>query len=140
MAMKAAALPGAGAFWVINPTLQPQIWGLKSDTSGGFPLYTNDMRLAPDGGVLGSPLFKSEACKAYNTAGDILYIVPDGYVLAFEAGGVQNAVSLEFAFDQDLQSFRSTLRMGGAPTLSATLTRADGSNTTSNLVALAARS
>lgn len=139
-AIKANALGGPGGFWVVHPAVRTQIWGLKSDATAGYPLYVFDAQVAPGGRLLGDPMFHSQACKAYNTVGDILYIEPDGYVLAFEAGGVQQATSIEWAFDQDLTSYRATLRMGGSGTLSNKLTRADGSTYTSNLIALAARS
>lgn len=135
-AMLASALPGAGGFWLVSPTVMPQIWALKTDATAGYPLYTPDMRQSPEGALLGRPIFKSEAAKALNTTGDIMYVVPSGYVLAFN-GGVQTASTIAFAFDQDLQSFRATLRMGGVPTLSAKVTRAvGGSNYASNLIAL----
>jgi HK97 family phage major capsid protein len=135
MAMKAAALAGPGGFWVCHPLVQPMIWSLKSGT-GGFPLYTTDMKQSPDGSLLGAGVFVSEACKPLNTTGDIFYVKPGGYFLAIEAGGVQSATTISFAFDQNLQSFRSTLYMGGAPSLSAKVLRADGSNYASNLIAL----
>lgn len=138
MRMKAAALAGgAPGFWVAHPDVLPQVWALKSDATAGFPLYTTDMRLAPGGMLLGSGIYSSEAAKPLDTAGDILFIKPDGYFLAFEAGGPTNDTTIAFAFDQNLQSFRSTLYMGGAPSLSAKVLRADGASYTSNLIALA---
>jgi hypothetical protein len=109
---------------------------LKSGT-GGYPLYTTDFKMSPGGGLLGYPLYKSFGAKPLNTTGDILFVKPDGYFLAFEQGGPQNATTLSFAFDQNLQSFRSTLYMGGAPTLSAKVLLPDASTYVSNLVALA---
>jgi HK97 family phage major capsid protein len=136
IAMEALSLLGAGGFWIVHPTALPQVRTLKSGT-GGYPLYTTDFKQSPGGGLLGYPLYKSFAGKALNTTGDILFVKPDGYFLAFEQGGVQNATTIAFAFDQNLQSFRSTLYMGGAPTLGGTVTLPDGSTKVSNLVALA---
>jgi HK97 family phage major capsid protein len=136
----AASGIGSGSFWITHPLVRAQLWSLKSDATAGYPLYVMDARQSPTGALLGEPLFVSEAAKPYNTAGDIIRASPEGYVLAFEAGGVQQAVSLEFGFDQDLTCFRATLRMGGAPTLAGTVLRADATNYTSNLCVLAARS
>ena len=138
MRMKAAALTGgAPGFWIAHPDVLPQIWSLKSDATAGYPLYTTDMRASPGGALLGSGVFASEASKPLDTAGDVLFVKPDGYFLAFESGGPQNDTTIAFAFDQNLQSFRSTLYMGGAPSLSAKVLRADGTSYTSNLIALA---
>jgi HK97 family phage major capsid protein len=134
-AMKAAALPGSGAFWVVSPTILPALWSLKTDATAGYPLLNPDMSKAPEGMLLGLPVYKSEACPALGTTGDILLVVPNGYVLA-TSGGVNAATTVSFAFDQQLQSFRGSVRMGGAPTLSAKVTRANGSTYASNIIAL----
>lgn len=136
IAMEALSLLGNGGFWIVHPTALPQVRTLKSG-SGGYPLYTTDFKQAVGGGLLGYPLYKSFASKPLNTTGDILFVKPDGYFLAFEAGGPQNATTIAFAFDQNLQSFRSTLYMGGAPTLGAKVLLPDASTYVSNLIALA---
>jgi HK97 family phage major capsid protein len=136
MAMEALSLMGAGGFWIAHPTVLPLVRTLKSGT-GGYPLYTFDMKEGVGGGLLGYPVFKSFAAKTLNTLGDILFVKPDGYFLAFEQGGPQNATTIAFAFDQNLQSFRSTLYMGGAPSLSAKVLLPDGSTYVSNLIGLA---
>lgn len=136
IAMEALSLLGPGGFWIVHPTALPQVRTLKSGT-GGYPLYTTDFKQSPGGGLLGYPLYKSFAAKPLNTAGDILFVKPDGYFLAFEQSGPQNATTISFAFDQNLQSFRSTLYMGGAPTLAAKVLLPDATTYVSNLVALA---
>lgn len=137
--LAASAMQAPGGFWIVHPVVRAKLWALKSGSAGG-PLFVMDATVAPKQSLLGEPLYVSEAAKPYNTAGDIIHVSPDGYVLAFEAGGIQQATSLEFAFDQDMTCFRATLRMGGEPTLSSVITRADGSTTTSNICVLAARS
>jgi HK97 family phage major capsid protein len=135
--MEATALAGAGGFWIAHPLIKAQIRSLSSGTAG-FPLFQSDFRSgATVDTLLGYPYFTSEACKAYDTEGDIFFVKPDGYFLAFEAAGIQNDTTIAFAFDQNLQSFRSTLYMGGAPSLSAAVLRADGSSYASNIVTLA---
>lgn len=136
IAMEALSLMGQGGFWIVHPTALPQVRTLKSG-SGGYPLYTTDFKQSPGGGLLGYPLYKSFGAKPLNTTGDILFVKPDGYFLAFEQGGPQNATTISFAFDQNLQSFRSTLYMGGAPTLGAKVLLPDATTYVSNLVALA---
>jgi HK97 family phage major capsid protein len=136
MLMEALSLAGPGGFWIAHPTVLPLIRTLKSGT-GGYPLYTFDAKTGTGGGLLGYPVFKSFASKTLNTTGDLLFVKPDGYFLAFEAAGPQTATTIAFAFDQNLQSFRSTLYMGGAPSLAAKVLLPDASTYVSNLVALA---
>ena len=134
-AMKAALLPGSGAFWIVNPTVLPAIWGLKSDATNGYPLFAPDMKVAPEGMLLGLPIYRSEACPILNVTGDIMLVQPRGYILAMR--GIKSASTIAFAFDQDLQSFRSTLRIGGAPVLSAKVARAkSASSYSSHVIAL----
>jgi HK97 family phage major capsid protein len=132
----ASCFSSPGKFWICHPLVKAQIRTLKSG-SGGYPLYTTDFSQGPKSGLLGYPLYTSEASPALNTTGDILCMCPDGYILAFEASGPRNDTTIAFAFDQNLQSFRSTLYMGGAPTLSAKVLRADGTNYASNICAIA---
>ncbi len=135
--MEATALAGPGGFWVAHPLIKAQLRTLTSG-SAGFPLMQSDFRNGQTiDTLLGYPYYTSEACKAYGTEGDLIFVKPDGYFLAFEAAGVQNATTIAFAFDQNLQSFRSTLYMGGAPSLSAAVLRADGTSYASNIVTLA---
>ena len=138
--MEATSLVGPGGFWVFHPLVKNKVRFLVMNSTVAYPLYVTDMRNgAPVDTLLGYPAYASEACKAWNTEGDILFVKQSGYILAFEQGGVMNATTIAFAFDQNLQSFRSTLYMGGAPTLSSPVLRADGSNYASNIVTLAAR-
>lgn len=133
--MEASALQSPGGFWIGHPLIKAQ---LRTLSIGTVPVMQSDFRTGQAVDMLlGYPYFSSEACKAPNTQGDLVFVKPDGYFLAFEEGGVQNATTIAFAFDQNLQSFRSTLYMGGAPSLSAKVLRADGTNYASNLIALA---
>lgn len=125
------------SFWLCHNTVLPYLWTL---TLGQMPIYAQDFRVSPYGALLGRPLFVSEFCQDYNTAGDIMLVSPDGYAVAIKAGGIQTAASIHFAFDQGLQSFRATLRVGGTPLASGTVARKNGSSTLSHIVALAARS
>jgi HK97 family phage major capsid protein len=133
---EASCFSSPGKFWITHPLVKAQIRTLKLGSTG-YPVYTTDFSQGAKSGLLGYPLYTSEAAKPLNTTGDILCVCPDGYFLAFEAAGPQNANTIAFAFDQNLQSFRSTLYMGGAPSLSAKVLRADGTNYASNICAIA---
>lgn len=133
LSMEASLLPGNGAFFLASPTVLPAIATMKTG-SAGYPLFQPDMTVATKQALLGRPFYRSEACPVLNTAGDLILIQPSGYVLAIKSGGVQTATTVGFAFDQDLQSFRATIRVGGAPLLSAKVTRANGSTYASHFV------
>lgn len=133
---EASCFNNSSKFWISHPLVKAQVRTLKMGSTG-YPVYTTDFSQGPKSGLLGLPLYTSEAAKPLNTTGDILCMCSDGYILAFEASGPQNDTTIAFAFDQNLQSFRSTLYMGGAPTLSAKVLRADGVNYASNICAIA---
>ena len=123
LTMEASLLPGSGAFWVGNPTVFPAIASMKTGAAG-YPLFQPDMTVASKQALLGRAFYRSEVCPVLNTTGDLILIQPSGYILATKAGGVQTATTVGFAFDQDMSSFRATLRAGGSPLLSAKVARA----------------
>jgi HK97 family phage major capsid protein len=105
-----------------------------------MPIFVSDFRQSPYGTILGRPVFVSEYAQDYNTDGDIMLVSPDGYVVAVKSGGISTAASIHFAFDQGLQSFRATMRVGGGPLASAAVSRKNGSTTLSHVITLQARS
>jgi HK97 family phage major capsid protein len=130
LTMESCLLPGAGgAFFVASPTVYPAI-GTMTTGTGGWPLIQPDMTQPSRQALLGRPFYRSEACPILNVAGDLILVQPGGYLFALKAGGVQTATTIGFAFDQDLQSFRATLRAGGAGLLSAKVERAKSAGST----------
>ena len=128
LSMEASLLNGSGAFWVANPTVFPAIASMKTG-SAGYPLFQPDMSQPSKQSLLGRAFYRSEACPILNVTGDIALVAPGGFILAVKSGGVQTAATIGFAFDQDLQSFRATLRAGFAPVLSAKIARAKSAST-----------
>lgn len=121
--MFAGLLPGgtSRAFWIMNPTVLPYLWTLALS---GYPLYIPDFSKAPGGMLLGRPIYLSERCALAGSAGDVVCQDPVGYVYATKAGGIKTATTIGFAFDQALQSFRASVRVGGSPVLKAKIARA----------------
>jgi HK97 family phage major capsid protein len=113
------------------------VWTL---TLGQMPIFVSDFRQSPYGTILGRPVYVSEFCQDYNTDGDVMLVSPDGYALAVKSGGVMTAASIHFAFDQNLESFRATMRVGGTPLAQAATSRKNGSTTLSHIITLQARS
>jgi HK97 family phage major capsid protein len=125
------------SFWLVHSSALPKIWTL---VLGQMPIYAQDFRQSPYGALLGRPIFISEFCSDYNTVGDIFLVSPDGYALAVKSGGVTSAASIHFAFDQGLQSFRATMRIGGTPLASGAIARKNGSTTLSHIINMGVRS
>ena len=123
LTMEASLANASGAFWVGNPTVLPAIQAMKTGTAG-YPLGVKDITQPASDGLLGRPFYRSEACPILNVTGDIALVAPGGFIFAVKSGGVQTAATVGFAFDQDLQSFKATLRAGFAPVLSAKVARA----------------
>lgn len=110
--------------WVMNPTCLASIWTMAT-SSTGYPLYLPDFKQSPGGLILGRPAYLSEACQIGGAAaGDIFCFDPEGYIVAQKAEQIQTASTIAMAFDQGLQSFRATLRIGGAPVLQNKIARA----------------
>lgn len=91
--------------------------------------------------IMGRPVVVTEACSTLGTVGDVIFAdLAGGYFAPYKAGGIQSAMSMHLYFDQGLNAFRWTFRVGGQPWLSAAVTPASGSsNTKSSMVALATR-
>lgn len=89
--------------------------------------------------IMGRPVIVTEACDTVGDKGDIILADLKGYFAPYKAGGVRSDVSMHLWFDQGLQAFRWTFRVGGQPWLSTTVSPLNSSNTLSHFVALEAR-
>jgi len=136
--MMARAMPDAmvGAFWCAHSSTLPELW--QAATSNA-PIYLTNLKDSPFGGLLGLPLVTSEYCAVMGTVGDILLVQPAGYVCAVKTVGPTTAMSIHWAFDQSLSTYRATVRIGGAPLLSAAVARKSGSDTRGHIVCVATR-
>ena len=127
------------AFWLTHSTVLPQLWQMLLGT---IPIFATDYTKSPYGTLLGRPIHVTEYCADLTsntsnaTSFDLLLVNPDGYALAVKSSGIQTAATIAFAFDQSLQSFRATMRVGGQALLSAAVTRANGSDTLSDIVGI----
>ena len=139
--MFARLLPGgmSRARWYINPGVFPQ---LLTMTLGDKPIWippSASFQDAPGGFLFGRPVVPTQHAQALGTAGDIQLVDGMGYAAFTRASGVRFASSMHLYFDYDMQAFRWTFRLGGEPYLSAAVSPANGSNTLSHFVRLAAR-
>jgi HK97 family phage major capsid protein len=123
------------SFWVVNRDTLPDI--ILKSIVGNIPVWMPPSGLAgaPQGTILGRPLFYSEHCQTKGTAGDVQFVNPDGYY-ALQRGPAKFDVSIHLFFDQNISAFRWMFRFGGQPLLSAAVSPAKGSNTKSHFVIL----
>jgi len=132
--MAARLIPSSfpSSIWIASTTALPQIMkvGTIYNANGASPFGY--------GTLLGRPLAVSAHAKPLGELGDLALVDPQAYLYAVD--GPHNAATIEFAFEQGLDSFRGTLYFGGAPLLSAPVAPAEGTDTLSTCVALEARS
>lgn len=112
------------SFYFGNRDIVNKLLGL---TVGNQPVWLppNGLAGSPGGTILGRPLFFSDHAEALGTSGDLQYINPEGYY-AFQRGQARNESSIHLFFDYAIQCFRTMVRFGGTPLLSAAVTAAKG--------------
>jgi HK97 family phage major capsid protein len=129
------------AFWVINPTVLPELIELGSgnaaDASGKNLVWINN---AADGlpmKIFGRPVIETEKMQALGTAGDIgLYDFR--YYLIGDRQRITIDTSTHVAFTTDETCWRFVIRVAGQCWPQAALTRRRGGNTQSPFIQLAA--
>lgn len=132
----------AGAVWLINQDIEPQLDDLQMVIgTGGVPVYLPPGGLSdtPYARLKGRPVIPVEYAATLGTKGDIL-LVNLGQYLLVDRGEPQRASSMHVAFTTDEQAFRVTYRVDGHPRWRSALTPFKGSNTQSPFVALDTRS
>ncbi|KKN71032.1 hypothetical protein LCGC14_0424490 [marine sediment metagenome] len=133
------AIQSRGAFWLAHKSTLPQLAVL---TIGNQPVYTQvgtGIQDMPAARLLGMPIVWSEHAQVVGDLNDINLVSPMGYYATTKAGGMKFAQSMHLFFDFDVQAFRWTFRLGGQPYLSAPVTPANGGDTLSHFITLAAR-
>ena len=89
--------------------------------------------------LAGFPVVFSEHCKTVGDLGDLILWNPKWYITAVRRGGIEAARSMHIYFLSANESFRFMFAVNGTPALQSAITPANGSNTLSSHVALAAR-
>jgi len=127
----------AGAEWYINADVFPQ---LPLMTIGDQPVFLppNGLIDAPAGMLLGRKINIIEQSATLGDAGDIMFANLKAYKL-IRKGGIKSAMSIHVRFVQGESTFRFSVRVNGQPSWRTYRTPAQGSNTTSPFVILAAR-
>lgn len=125
----------ANAIWLVNQDAEPQFPAM---TVGNNTVYVTNLNAAPNGALLGLPIVPNEYSATIGDLGDILLVDLSQYRL-IDKGGVQKAASMHVSFTTDEMVYRFVYRVDGRPIWTTALTPAQGSNTLSPYVTLAAR-
>jgi HK97 family phage major capsid protein len=132
----------SNAIWLINQDVEPQLDYLQMPgTNPTAPLFmpAGGLSASPFATLKGRPVVPVEACKTLGDVGDIILADLTQYMTAMKTGGIRQDVSMHLWFDYDTLAFRFILRMAGLPWWGSAIQPANGSNTLSCFVSLAAR-
>lgn len=131
-----AAQPGWSlnrATFLSHTTVLPDI--IKAQI-GSFPVFMApgelETRTLP-GGLMGRPLLIHETAQARDNAGDLALHDFTQYICVTKStnGGIRGEMSIHLYFDRDVTAFRFTMRIGGQPWLTSTITQDNGGGTIS---------
>lgn len=127
----------ANAVWLVNQSVEPQLYGLTLGDNGAYFPQGTFANQAFDQ-LMGRPVIAAEQCKQLGTVGDVVLADFNEYLL-IEKGGIKGETSIHVRFLYDELAFRWTLRIDGKPMWSDDITPAYGTDTLSAYVALATR-
>jgi HK97 family phage major capsid protein len=151
MATRMPANAFANAVWLCNQDTIQEIWQANltfKDAVGSAGIAAGTrmptISLPGENGqtfstIMGRPVIVTEACDTLGDTGDLILANLKGYFAPYKAGGLRSDLSMHLWFDQGIQAFRWTFRVGGQPWLSAAITPLNSSNTLSHFVKLDAR-
>jgi len=131
----------ANAVWLVNPDVEAQFDEMVLPIgTGGVPVYLPAGGYAdtPYSRLKGRPVMPIEQCAALGDQGDVILADLSQYAL-IRKGRLQQATSMHVRFIYDEMAFRFTMRVNGQPLLHNAITPANGTNTRSAFVTLAAR-
>lgn len=130
-----------GYRFFINQDTYPQL-NLMTVGSGGSaaPVFlpAGNMSTAPFGSLKGIPIIPTEFNRTLGQVGDIALANLSRYLMISKAG-IQESVSTHVEFLRDQTAFKFTFRIDGRPLYDSPTEPANGTNTQSDFLAIAAR-
>ena len=127
--------------WLINKDVLPQLMSMNIGIgTAGTALWIpgNSAASEPYQSLFGLPVIQCESCSSLSNLGDII-LCDLSQVVCIERGSMREDFSIHVAFSTDQGCFRWIYRYDLQPELAAPITAAQGSNTLSPFVSLAAR-
>lgn len=135
MAAKMLPFGWKSAIWACHPSCLAQIMKISTYQLSEYHGEQADGRC---GTLIGRPLFVTDKLPALGTRGDLIFFDPRLYVIGDRQEVLVDASTLGPAFRTNQTDFRVWMRLDGLPLLSNAVTLADGTQTASPYVALAA--
>ena len=120
------------AVWIANQSVIPQLFSM---VVGNAPIFVQAGAATAPPTLLGLPLIFSEHMSALGTAGDLVLVDLQKYVIADRAQ-LNIRVSEHEKFSEDKTVIRGTLRIDGRPWMASALTPANGGSTVSAYIRL----
>ena len=141
MRMRMWARSRANSNWFINQDTEEQLATMSQVVGvGGVPVYlpAAGASVQPYDKLFSRSVIPIEQASTLGVVGDINLFDLSQYLM-IDKGGIQTASSIHVAFVTDETAFRFVYRCDGQPLWNAPLTPANGANTLSPFVTLAAR-
>ena len=133
-----ARVAGGAAEFYANRDIVPQLKQLYRTVDANNVQAVFKQTSINSGLLDGIPIYFVEQCSTLGDLGDLYLADWSAYITATK-GGMKKAESMHLYFDYGQKALRWTLRFDGQPRWSSALTPANGSNTISPFVTLAAR-
>lgn len=104
---------GPGSVWFASRRTVQQLFNM-SLTSASLVTFLRDLNNKPEMQILGYPVILTDLLPTLGTEGDIALVNPDFYAFALRQALTVES-SRDFAFTQDLTTYRFIVRAGGIP-------------------------
>lgn len=131
----------ADSVWLIDQTIEPQLYGLSQEVgTGGAPVFLPGGNVAgsPFASLFGRPIIPIEYAAKLGTKGDLMLVDLSQYIFV-DQGSIESASSLHVKFLEDEMTFRFTWHVDGQSFWDSALTPKSAGDTLSPYVVLAAR-
>jgi HK97 family phage major capsid protein len=123
------------AVWVFSPSAWTYVEQNFSGPAGAVALdYSGDRAK-----LLGRPVYVTDAAQLVGDQGDVVLFDPSAVLVATKPGGTKFDLSVGLWFDQGLQAYRASFRIGLLPLWSVAVNAYRGSASHSTVVALESR-
>lgn len=112
------------AIWIANPNVRPALYEMSLTIgTGGTAIYipAGGISASPFDTLMGRQIIFTEHCPALNTAGDLMFVDPNFYVIG-DRMALTVASSEHVRFTSDQIMWRFIQRVAGAPWLNSALT------------------
>lgn len=129
------------AVWLINQDAETQLFKMHMVIgTGGVPVYLPATQAAGStySTLFTRPVLPVEQCQSVGSKGDIILFDPKSYVF-IDKGGIKKDFSMHVRFLYDEGVLRFVYRYDSQPVFGSAITPANGTNTLSPYVTLAAR-